>query len=323
MQAHHPDFMIFTGNANPGMAAEIAQHLGITLGAASVGRFSDGEVTVEINQNVRARDVFVVQSTCAPTNENLMELLIMVDALKRASAERISAVIPYFGYARQDKKIKAREPISAKLVATLITAAGAHRVLTMDLHALQIQGFFDFPVDHLHAGPIMADHLIECGLCGHDVVVVSPDVGGVSMARAFADRIGADFAIVVKRRPGPNRVEVIEVIGDVKDRTCVLVDDMVDTAGSLLGGVNALFERGARAACACATHPVLSGNAIERIQASPLRQLVVTDTIPISEDRLSPKIEVLSVAPVLAEAIRRIHENASVSTLFRNHGKSD
>jgi len=252
-----------------------------------------------------------------------MELLISIDAFRRASAARITAVIPYFGYARQDKKIKAREPISAKLVATLITAAGAHRVLTMDLHALQIQGFFDFPVDHLHAGPIMADHLIECGLCGHDVVVVSPDVGGVSMARAFADRIGADFAIVVKRRPGPNRVEVIEVIGDVKDRTCVLVDDMVDTAGSLLGGVNALFERGARAACACATHPVLSGNAIERIQASPLRQLVVTDTIPISEDRLSPKIEVLSVAPVLAEAIRRIHENASVSTLFRNHGKSD
>jgi ribose-phosphate pyrophosphokinase len=192
----------------------------------------------------------------------------------------------------------------------------------MDLHALQIQGFFDFPVDHLHAGPIIADHLIQRGLCGHDVVVVSPDVGGVSMARAFADRIGADFAIVVKRRPGPNKVEVIEVIGDVKDRTCVLVDDMVDTAGSLLSGANALFERGARAACACATHPVLSGNAIERIQASPLLQLVVTDTIPISKERLLPKIEVLSVAPVLAEAIRRIHENASVSTLFRNHGKS-
>ena len=287
-----------------------------------VTRFSDHEIRVEIDESVRGDDVFIVQPTCAPVNDHLMELLIAIDAFRRASAARITAVIPYFGYARQDKKIKAREPISAKLIATLITAAGAHRVLTMDLHAGQIQGFFDFPVDHLHAGPIIADHLIQRGLCGHDVVVVSPDVGGVSMARAFADRIGADFAIVVKRRPGPNKVEVIEVIGDVKDRTCVLVDDMVDTAGSLLSGANALFERGARAACACATHPVLSGNAIERIQASPLLQLVVTDTIPISKERLLPKIEVLSVAPVLAEAIRRIHENASVSTLFRNHGKS-
>ena len=317
------ELKVFSGNANKQLARAICTRLGIEPIRGQVTRFSDHEIRVEIDESVRGDDVFIVQPTCAPVNDHLMELLIAIDAFRRASAARITAVIPYFGYARQDKKIKAREPISAKLVATLITAAGAHRVLTMDLHALQIQGFFDFPVDHLHAGPIMADHLIECGLCGHDVVVVSPDVGGVSMARAFADRIGADFAIVVKRRPGPNRVEVIEVIGDVKDRTCVLVDDMVDTAGSLLGGVNALFERGARAACACATHPVLSGNAIERIQASPLRQLVVTDTIPISEDRLSPKIEVLSVAPVLAEAIRRIHENASVSTLFRNHGKSD
>lgn len=316
------ELRVFSGNANKRLAEAICARLDIEPVRGQVSCFSDREIRIEIEESVRGDDVFIVQPTCAPVNDHLMELLIAIDAFRRASAARITAVIPYFGYARQDKKIKAREPISAKLVSTLITAAGAHRVLTMDLHALQIQGFFDFPVDHLPAGPIIAGYLIHKGICGHDVVVVSPDVGGVSMARAFADRIGADFAIVVKRRPGPNKVEVIEVIGDVDGRTCVMVDDMVDTAGSLVGAAKALFDRGARAACACATHPVLSGNAIERIQESPLLQLVVTDTIPIAEERLIPKVTVLSVAPVLAEAIRCIHKDSSVSTLFRNHWKT-
>lgn len=316
------DLRIFTGNANPALARAICNCLGIEPIRGSVSRFSDGEIRVEIDESVRGDDVYIVQPTCAPVNENLMELLIVTDAFRRASAARITAVVPYFGYSRQDKKVKPREPITAKLVATLITAAGADRLLTMDLHALQIQGFFDFPVDHLPAGPIIADYLVAQGLCGQAVVVVSPDVGGVGMARAYADRLEASVAIIVKRRPQPNQVEVFEVIGDVAGKTCVMVDDIVDTAGSITQGAKALCDRGADAVYACATHPVLSGNALERINESPVRRLVVTDTVPIPKERTSHKIKVLTVASSLAEAIQCIHHDKSVSTLFRKNWKT-
>ncbi len=264
MSTHTPDFMVFTGNANPTLAAEIATHLGIEVGAAHVGRFSDGEVTVEINQNVRARDVFVVQSTCAPTNESLMELLIMVDALKRASAERISAVIPYFGYARQDRRPRSsRVPISAKLVADLLQTAGVARVLTMDLHADQIQGFFDIPVDNIYASPVLLGELRTKNY--EDLIVVSPDVGGVVRARALAKQLGCDLAIIDKRRPKANVSEVMNVIGDIEGRNCVIMDDMIDTAGTLVKAAEVLKTRGAKKVYAYCTHPIFSGPAIERI----------------------------------------------------------
>jgi ribose-phosphate pyrophosphokinase len=320
MQAHHTDFMVFTGNANPGLATEIAKNLGITLGAMQVGRFSDGEVTVEIKQNVRARDIFVVQSTCAPTNDNLMELLIMVDALKRASAERISAVIPYFGYARQDRRPRStRVPISAKVVANMLQAVGVNRLLTMDLHADQIQGFFNIPVDNIYASPVLLRDLNEKK---HDnLIVVSPDVGGVVRARALAKQLGCDLAIIDKRRPKANVSEVMNVIGEIDGRNCVIMDDMIDTAGTLVKAASALKERGARQVYAYCTHPIFSGPAIERIaQGDVLDEVVVTNTIPLSEAaRGCPKIRQLSVAPLFAETIQRIASGASVMSLFSEY----
>ena len=317
MQAHHPEFMVFTGNANPGLAAEIAHHLGIKVGAASVGRFSDGEVNVEINQNVRARDVFVVQSTCAPTNENLMELLIIVDALKRASADRVSTVIPYFGYARQDRRPRsARVPISAKVVANMLQAVGVARVLTMDLHADQIQGFFDIPVDNIYASPVLLGDLRQQKY--EDLIVVSPDVGGVVRARALAKQLGCDMAIIDKRRPKANVSEVMHVIGEIDGRNCVVMDDMIDTAGTLVKAAEVLKERGAKKVYAYCTHPIFSGPAIERITTSPaLDEVVVTDTIPLSAAASScRKIRQLSVGPLIAETIQRIAKGDSVMSLF-------
>ena len=309
--------MVFTGNSNPALAAEIATHLGIEVGAAHVGRFSDGEVTVEINQNVRARDVFVVQSTCAPTNESVMELLIMVDALKRASAERISAVIPYFGYARQDRRPRSsRVPISAKLVADLLQTAGVARVLTMDLHADQIQGFFDIPVDNIYASPVLLGDLRTKNY--EDLIVVSPDVGGVVRARALAKQLGCDLAIIDKRRPKANVSEVMNVIGDIEGRNCVIMDDMIDTAGTLVKAAEVLKERGAKKVYAYCTHPVFSGPAVERIsKGNALDEVVVTNTIPLSEAaRACKKIRQLTVAPLIAETIQRIANGESVMSLF-------
>jgi ribose-phosphate pyrophosphokinase len=317
MSNHTPDFMVFTGNANPTLAAEIATHLGIEVGAAHVGRFSDGEVTVEINQNVRARDVFVVQSTCAPTNESVMELLIMVDALKRASAERISAVIPYFGYARQDRRPRSsRVPISAKLVADLLQTAGVARVLTMDLHADQIQGFFNVPVDNIYASPVLLGDLRTKNY--EDLIVVSPDVGGVVRARALAKQLGCDLAIIDKRRPKANVSEVMNVIGDIEGRNCVIMDDMIDTAGTLVKAAEVLKTRGAKKVYAYCTHPIFSGPAIERIaKGDALDEVVVTNTIPLSEaGRACKKIRQLTVAPLIAETIQRIASGESVMSLF-------
>ncbi len=313
----NPDFMVFTGNANPALAAEIADHLGIGLGAATVGRFSDGEVTVEINTNVRARDVFVVQSTCAPTNDNLMELLIMVDALKRASAERISAVIPYFGYARQDRRPRStRVPISAKVVANLLQTVGVARVLTMDLHADQIQGFFDIPVDNIYASPVLLRDLRQKNY--EDLIVVSPDVGGVVRARALAKQLDTDLAIIDKRRPRANVSEVMHVIGEIDGRNCVIMDDMIDTAGTLIKGAEVLKERGAKNVYAYCTHPIFSGPALDRItKGTVLDEVVVTNTIPLSEAAHScAKVRQLSVAPLIAETIQRIAKGESVMRLF-------
>ncbi|MBP8080728.1 ribose-phosphate pyrophosphokinase [Malikia spinosa] len=312
-----PDFMIFTGNANPALAAEIAQQLGTSLGQAAVGRFSDGEVTVEINQNVRAREVFVVQSTCAPTNDNLMELIIMVDALKRASAERISVVIPYFGYARQDRRPRSsRVPITAKVVANMLQAVGVHRVMTMDLHADQIQGFFDIPVDNVYASPVLLGDLRSKKY--EDLLVVSPDVGGVVRARALAKQLGCDMAIIDKRRPKANVSEVMHVIGDIEGRNCVIMDDMIDTAGTLVKAAEVLKERGAKSVYAYCTHPVFSGPAIERIaKGSALDEVVVTNTIPLSQAaQACTKIRQVSVAPLMAEVIQRIANGDSVMDLF-------
>ena len=308
--------VLFTGNANPVLAQEIATHLGVELGAAAVGRFSDGEVTVEIRQNVRARDVFVVQPTCAPTNEHLMELLIMVDALKRASARRITAVIPYFGYARQDRRPRStRVPISAKVVANLLETVGVERVLTMDLHAEQIQGFFNIPVDNIYSLPIMLADVWKKDF--KNLMVVSPDVGGVVRARALAKRLECDLAIIDKRRPKANVSEVMNIIGDVSGRTCVIMDDVVDTAGTLCKAAAALKAKGATKVLAYCVHPVLSGAAVSRINDSELDELVVTDTIPLSADaQASSRIRQLSVADVLAETIRRISNEDSVSSLF-------
>jgi len=316
MITHGTGIKIFTGNSNPELAREIARYLGVPMGDAEVGTFSDGEICVNIYETVRGADVFVVQSVCHPVNDNLMELLIMIDAFKRASAGRITAVIPYYGYARQDRKAKARDPITAKLVADLITSAGADRVLTMDLHAPQIQGFFNIPLDHLLGMPILAQYFIEQGLEGDDVVVVSPDVGSVTRARSFANRLNSSLAIVDKRRPRANVAEVMNVIGDVKGKRVVLIDDLIDTAGTLTQGALALVERGATDIYACCTHGVLSGSGVERIKDSPIKELIITNTIPLPPEKRIDKIKILSVAPLFAEAIDRIYEDISVSPLF-------
>ena len=308
------ELKLFTGNANQPLAQEIADYLGIPLGKAEVTRFSDGESQVRVNENVRGADVFVLQPTCPPVNDSLVELLVMLDAFKRASPRRITAVLPYYGYARQDRKVLPRVPISAKLVANLITAAGAQRVLALDLHAGQIQGFFDIPVDHLFAAPVMIDYLGKKNL--HDVTLVSPDAGGVERARAIAKRLRAGLAIIDKRREEPNVPVFMHLIGDVKDKDVVIIDDIIDTAGTLMQAVEALKREGARRMLACGVHPVLSGPAIARIESSPLEEVVVTNSIPIPAERRIEKMAILSVAPLLGEAIRRIHDEESVSTLF-------
>ncbi len=322
LQAHKGEttgfdrLMVFTGNANPKLAGDVVGHLNIHLGRAKVGRFSDGEVMVEILENVRGRDVFVLQSICSPTNDNLMELLVMVDSLKRASAGRVTAAIPYMGYARQDRRpSSARVPISAKVVANMMSSVGVDRVLTMDLHSEQIQGFFDIPVDNIYSGPIMLGDVWKHGYT--DLVVVSPDVGGVVRARALAKRLEADLAIIDKRRPRPNVATVMNIIGEVEKRTCVIVDDLVDTANTLCEAAGALKERGATRVLAYCTHAVLSGKAVERIAGSALDEVVVTDTIPLHEDAKSCKrIRVLTIASLLAETMRRISNEDSVSSLF-------
>ena len=312
----YDSLMVFTGNANRKLAADVVKRLNISLGRAKVGRFSDGEVSVEIQEHVRGQDVFILQSTCAPANENLMELLIMVDALKRASAGRITAAIPYFGYSRQDRRVRsARVPIAAKLVADLLAAAGVHRVLTMDLHAEQIQGFFNIPVDNIYSLPIMLADVWKQDY--EDLMVVSPDVGGVVRARALAKRLECDLAIIDKRRPKANVSEVMNIIGDVEGRTCVLMDDLVDTAGTLCKAASALKENGAKRVLAYCVHAVLSGAAVARIGESTIDELVVTDTIPLTDEaQRCKKIRQLSVADVLAETIRRISNEDSVSSLF-------
>jgi ribose-phosphate pyrophosphokinase len=309
------ELKLFTGNANRPLAEEIAQYLHVPMGDAEVSRFSDGEVYVQINENVRGTDVFLIQPTCPPVNDTLMELLIMIDAVKRASAHRITAVLPYYGYARQDRKVQPRVPITAKLVADLLEAAGINRVLALDLHAGQIQGFFKVPVDHLFAGPVvMIDYLRKKEL--HDPVIVAPDAGGVERARAIAKRFNAGLAIIDKRREGPNQAAAMHLIGEVKGRDAVVIDDMVDTAGTLIQAVSALAREGARRILACGVHAVLSGPALERLAASPLEEVVVTNSIPVSAAKRAARVTVLSVAPLLGEAIRRIHDEESVSTLF-------
>ncbi len=308
--------VLFTGNANPVLAQEIATNLGVELGHAHVGRFSDGEVTVEIQQNVRARDVFVVQPTCSPTNENLMELFIMVDALKRASARRITAVIPYFGYARMDRRPRSmRVPISAKVVANMLETVGVERLLTMDLHADQIQGFFDIPVDNIYASPVLLSDLKSKNY--RELVVVSPDVGGVVRARALAKQLGCDLAIIDKRRPAAGIAEVMHVIGEIEGRNCVIMDDMIDTAGTLVKAAEVLKERGAQSVYAYCTHPVFSGPAIQRIASSQIDEVVITNTIALTDAaKACPKIRQLSVAFLFAETIRRISDGESVTSLF-------
>jgi ribose-phosphate pyrophosphokinase len=310
------DMMVFTGNANPKLAESVARHLGIHLGRATVSRFSDGEVMVEIMEHVRGKDVFILQSTCAPTNDHLMEIMVMVDALRRASAARITAAIPYFGYARQDRRPRsARVAITAKVVANMLTGVGVDRVLTMDLHSDQIQGFFDIPVDNVYASPILLSDVWRNNF--KNLIVVSPDVGGVVRARALAKQLDADLAIIDKRRPKPNVAKVMNIIGDVAGRTCLIMDDMVDTANTLCEAANALKEKGAERVVAYCTHGVLSGPAIERLEKSSIDELVVTDTIPLSEAaRNCKRIRQLSIAELMAETLRRINAEESVSSLF-------
>jgi ribose-phosphate pyrophosphokinase len=309
--------MVFTGNANPDLAKKIVEHLGISLGDASVDQFSDGEIAVELNVNVRGRDVFVVQPTCAPTNDNLMELIVMVDALRRASAGRITAVVPYFGYARQDRRVRsARVPITAKVVADMMVGVGVDRVLTVDLHAEQIQGFFDVPVDNVYGSPVLLEDIEQQKF--ENLIVVSPDIGGVVRARAVAKQLGIDLAIIDKRRPRANVAEVMHIIGEIEGRTCLLVDDMVDTAGTLCSAAKALKEHGAKRVVAYATHPVLSGKAVENLNNSVLDELVVTDSIPLSEAILNcNKVRQLTLSKMLAEAMRRLSNEESLSAMFR------
>ena len=312
----YDSLMVFTGNAHPKLAEDVVRHLNISMGRATVGRFSDGEVNVEIMENVRGKDVFVLQSTCSPTNDSLMEIMLMVDALRRASAGRITAAIPYLGYARQDRRVRsARVPITARVVADMLTVVGVNRVLTMDLHSDQIQGFFDIPVDNIYAAPILLGDVWKQHY--DNLIVVSPDVGGVVRARALAKRLEADLAIMDKRRPEANKAEIMNVIGSVQGCDCVIVDDIIDTAGTLVRSAEALIDRGARSVYAAAVHPVFSGQSIARISSSNIEKVMVTDTLPLSaEAARCPKIEQLSLAVLLGEAIRRIHEGASVSSLF-------
>lgn len=305
---------IFSGTANLRLTEEIVYHVGVPLGVAEVKRFSDGEIKIYIGESVRGADIFVVQPICNPINDNLMELLIMMDALKRASAKSINTVIPYYGYARQDRKTRARDPITAKLVADLLTAAGANRVIAMDLHAGQIQGFFNIPVDHLLGMPILAKYLEQKDIA--PAVVVSPDMGGVTRARELAERLQLPMAIIDKRRPEPNVCEVMNIIGNVRDKTVIMIDDIIDTAGTVVQGASALLEHGAREVYACCTHPVLSGPAVERLANAPITEIIVTDTIPLAPEKQFAKIRVLSVAQLIGDAIIRIHEELSVSKLF-------
>ncbi len=319
MISHGKEIKVFSGNSNPELAKAICAHLFKELGECSCSHFADGECSISVHEPVRGADVFIVQSTCKPVNDNLMELLVMIDAMRRASAGRITAVIPYFGYARQDRKAKSRDPISAKLVANLITAAGADRVLTMDLHAAQIQGFFDIPVDNLFGAPLFAKHYLDIyGKGNDDIMVVSPDVGSTARARNFSLKLGCNMAIVDKRRERANQSEVMNIIGNVEGKTCILLDDMVDTAGSLCGAAKAIVEiGGAKEVYACASHGVLSGPAIDRINDSTIKELLLLDTIPYPVDRQpSDKIRYMSVAPVFAEAIQRVYEEMSISNLF-------
>ncbi|RFU62643.1 ribose-phosphate diphosphokinase [Peribacillus glennii] len=309
-----PNLKVFSLNSNRNLAEEIAKSIGVELGKCSVTRFSDGEIQINIEESIRGCDVFIIQSTSAPVNEHIMELLIMIDALKRASAKTINIVMPYYGYARQDRKARAREPITAKLVANLLETAGATRVITLDLHAPQIQGFFDILIDHLMGVPILADYFKMKNL--KDIIIVSPDHGGVTRARKMADRLKAPIAIIDKRRPRPNVAEVMNIVGNIEGKTAILIDDIIDTAGTITLAANALVENGAAEVYACCTHPVLSGPAIERIQNSRIKELVVTNTIAVGEEKKIDKIVELSVAPLIGEAIIRVHEEQSVSTLF-------
>lgn len=313
------EYKIFAGNSNPALAQEIADIMGQPLGKSSVNKFSDGEISVSLWESVRGEDVYIIQSTCAPANDNLMELLIMIDAMKRASAARINAVIPYYGYARQDRKAKARDPITAKLTADLLSVAGVDRVITMDLHAAQIQGYFDIPVDHLLGMPILGRYFrdqMNAGTMDDNIVVVSPDLGSVTRARTMSNILECGIAIVDKRRPKPNVSEVMNIIGDIEGKTAILVDDMIDTAGTITNGASALIERGAKEVYACATHPVLSGPAMKRIEESPIKELVLLNTIPIPAEKKLAKIRTLSVAPLFADAMRRVFANESISELF-------
>jgi len=316
MITHGTSIKIFAGNSNQALAIDIAKLAGVPMGDSKVNVFSDGEISVNIYETVRGSDVFVIQSTSTPVNDNLMELLIMIDAFKRASAGRITAVIPYYGYARQDRKVKARDPITAKLVADLITSAGADRVLTMDLHAAQIQGFFTIPVDHLIGAPLLSSYFIHNGFVDEGTVVVSPDLGSVTRARNFANRLNATLAIIDKRRLKANVSEVMNIVGDIKGKRALLIDDMIDTAGTVVHAAEALMEKGASEVYACCTHGILSGPAIERIEKSCIKELIVTNTIPLPLEKTISKLRVLSVASVFAEAIYRIYEDLPVSTLF-------
>ncbi len=309
------DLCILAGNANPQLAEDIAKHLGLKVCAATVSHFNNGETQVMIDESIRGQDIFIIQPTSYPVNDNLMELLIMADACRRASAHSITAVVPYYAYARQDRKTRGREPISAKLVANLMECAGITRMVTVDLHAGQIQGFFDIPVDHLAAAPVLADYIISKKM--EDVVVVSPDLGGVQRARVLADRLGTSIAIIEKRRPEPGKAEVMNFIGDVKGKRCVIIDDIVDTAGSLCEGAKALDKEGALEVYACCSHAILSGPAVERINNSCIKELIITDTIPLPEEKKSPKIVTLSLADALADVMLNIHQRKSVSNLFK------
>ncbi|MBF8376621.1 ribose-phosphate pyrophosphokinase [Alicyclobacillus mali] len=308
------DLKLVTGNANPALAQEIADYIGVPLADCQVGRFSDGEVRIRLGESVRGANVFIIQPTSQPVNEHLMELLILMDAVKRASARTINVVLPYYGYARQDRKARARDPITAKLVANLLQTAGASRVISMDLHAGQIQGFFDIPVDHLIGMPILADYFLDKQI--DNPVVVSPDMGGVTRARAFAERLGAPLAIIDKRRPDANVAQVMNIIGDIEGKTAILIDDMIDTAGTITAGAAELLKRGARGVYACCIHPVLSGQGVERLRDSAVEEVVVTNTIALPEHKRIDKIKVLSVAELIAEAIIRVHTQRSVSQLF-------
>ncbi|MGM9967930.1 MULTISPECIES: ribose-phosphate diphosphokinase [unclassified Rummeliibacillus] len=315
-QYANSNLKIFSLNSNEPLATEIAKEVGVELGKSSVKHFSDGEIQISIEESIRGCDVFIVQSTSAPVNENLMELLIMVDAVKRASARTVNVVMPYYGYARQDRKARSREPITAKLVANLLETAGATRVVVLDLHAPQIQGFFDILIDHLMGVPLLSDHFKQKGFNPDDVVVVSPDHGGVTRARKMAERLKAPIAIIDKRRPKPNVAEVMNIVGNVEGKICILIDDIIDTAGTITIGAEALVKSGAKEVYACCTHPVLSGPAIDRIENSVIKELVVTNSIQLPEEKKTPKIKELSVATLLADAIVRIYENKSVSKLF-------